>query len=229
MSCVNARDLKQPIIHAANIMIASSRSMDADADSDSKSSPSPPREDAPAATPLLDLRRKALLLAVLAISIWHAGAIVIWMSPSSLVRDRILRMTRTYTQMIKLEQNWAMFAPEPLSANRRVIVRAELDGGDTREADLTSPSNRAMRSLSSLARVGRILKVHDRILAADEPGYTRGFALHTCEQLSRLWGTRVKSVTLIREYQMLNVDTHTLKTSVTSPERATLGTYACLE
>ncbi len=177
----------------------------------------------------MDGRRKLVLLLVIAISLWHLGAITIWMSPSSLVRDRILRVTRKYTLMTKSDQNWAMFAPEPLSVNRRALIRAEIDGGEVREVDLTGPANRAMRSLTSFARVGKILKAHDRILAGDEPGYTRGFALHTCQQLSDLWGKHVHTVTLIREYSVLNIDPRTLRTTRTTPDRATIGTYACLE
>src|SRR5687768_17333447 len=92
--------------------------------------------------------RKVVLLIVLAISIWHIGSVVIWMSPSSFVRDRLARLTKKYVRLTKSDQFWAMFAPEPLSINRRIVVRAELDGGETREIDLTAPANRAMRSLS---------------------------------------------------------------------------------
>lgn len=201
---------------------------DAPADATATATATPLDATATPPVPPMDGRRKLVLLLVVAISLWHLGSITIWMSPSSIVRDRLVRITRKYVRITKSDQNWAMFAPEPLSVNRRAIVRAELDSGEMREADLTSPANRAMRSLTSFARVGKILKAHDRILASDEPGYTRGFALYTCKQLSDLWGTHVRSITLIREYSVMNIDGRTLRATRTNPERATIGTYACL-
>jgi hypothetical protein len=171
------------------------------------------------------------LLVVAAVSAWHLVAIVAWMAPSSMTRDQVVRATRKYVRLTKSDQNWGMFAPDPLSVNRRIIVRAELEGSteespNVREEDITSPANRAMRSWS-LQRVGKTLKAHDRLSGGDEPGYMRGFALHVCARLAKQWGTPLKKITLVREYELLNVDPRTMRTTRTPTARSNMGEYAC--
>ncbi len=184
-------------------------------------SPSTPPADAPM-TPL----RKVVLLLVVAISIWHVGAIVIWMMPSSYTRDRILAITRRYTLLTKSDQFWSMFAPDPLSLNRQLVVRATLDSGEEREVNLTAPANAAIRSWS-FVRVGRTLKAHDRILGGDENKYLHGFALHTCRELSQEWGQHVKTLAIFRDYYLVSVDPATFKSTKSKTERASLGAHAC--
>lgn len=172
--------------------------------------------------------KKITLLAVVAVSAWHFLAILTWMGPGSWTKEHLLRVTRRYTRITKSDQYWAMFAPDPLSINRRVILKAELPGGETREVDLTTPANQAMRSFTP-SRVGKTLKAHDRIMAGDESVYEKGFALHECVELMKLWQTDISKVTVIREYEYIQLQDKTFRISRGKTERANLGTYECLK
>jgi len=174
----------------------------------------------------MSLGRKATLVLVLAVSIWHVGSIAAWLSPPGWLRDHVVRVTRRYVRLTKSDQNWAMFAPEPLAYNRHVIARARLASGEEREEDLTAPLNAAIRAWG-VRRVGKLVKVHDRILSGEEPVYQRGFALHVCHDLRQRLGAAVAQVTLLREYTALQHDARTFRFTRSNPERATLGTYAC--
>jgi hypothetical protein len=177
------------------------------------------------ATPRDDVPRSLKLFA-LGLAAFHCFAVAVWLAPSSWTRDRLLNATRGYTRTAKADQNWAMFAPDPLAYDRRMWVKATLVSGEEREMDITTPINKAMRSFS-FARVGKMLKSHDRILSGGERQYEKGFALYQCQLLARQWGELPKSVALYREYETVELDTKAFRVRNTAPQKVFLSTHDC--
>ena len=201
----------------------------------------PPAGSQPAvAAPTLEVRAKAggrsdetdrlfrsITFAVLAA--FHVVAVAAWLAPWSYTRQQVLRATRRYVLATKSDQAWPMFAPDPLAINRRAIVVATLASGETREVDLTTPLNQAMRGFN-FARVGKRLKAHDRVMSGGERQYERGFILHQCAQLAKEWGQPLREIALHRDYDLVELENKTGRTRRTAPpQRALVATHRCPE
>ncbi len=155
--------------------------------------------------------------------------IVIWVWPTSFAKLEVLRglpWLRGVGLVAKLDQDWGMFAPDPPTANRRVVVRALLGDQTTREEDLTRHANQTMRSFS-MARVGKLLKVHDRVLGGDNAAILTAFAHHTCHELGERWHQRVLRVEIDRVFENLTIDPVTMVGVRGATFHQSMGTYGC--
>ncbi|TDC80205.1 DUF5819 family protein [Streptomyces hainanensis] len=80
----------------------------------------------------------ALSVAVLATyAIWHLAMVFFFVAPSNTVSEEYRSTVRGYMYP-EFEQNWKLFAPNPLQRNVAVHARVEIDGQVTDWVDLTA-------------------------------------------------------------------------------------------
>ncbi|MDT0320186.1 DUF5819 family protein [Streptomyces millisiae] len=80
----------------------------------------------------------ALTLGVLGtFAAWHLFAVFLFVAPSNTVNEEYREGVRDYIYP-EFEQNWKLFAPNPLQRNVAVHARVEIDGEVTDWVDLTA-------------------------------------------------------------------------------------------
>jgi hypothetical protein len=188
--------------------------------------PPPPEEESDRDSGGYARSSRSLCIVTLCLALFHVASYIAWQAPASWLTEHISKMSRLYIRYTKTDQAWGMFAPDPLSVNRRMVVQAGFFDGNSREMDLTGPINEVMHR-PHLQSVGKAAKIHDRLLCGVERQYERGYAIHLCHQLAEDWGMPIKTLTMIREYEYIHLDPKTFKTSLTNTDRAKLGTWDC--
>jgi hypothetical protein len=172
-------------------------------------------------------RRYVVFSAVaVAFSVWHLLAIASCLGPDSYLLTKINPLVRPYLLALKVDQNWSMFAPEPLAEDRRIIAEITMADGTMIRKDMTTSVNESMRSLNS-ASIGKLLKAHDKLLGGANSGFVGAYAHHICWNVTRSEASKPKSIRLQREGEAYHLDPITMMLSKDSTHSAIMGTYDC--
>lgn len=80
---------------------------------------------APRLTPVA----RGVAAVLLVLLLWHVGATALWNMPGNPIRTDMRPTVADYL-LPYFDQNWGLFAPDPINSNEHIQVRARLEGAD---------------------------------------------------------------------------------------------------
>ncbi|MCW2817509.1 MAG: hypothetical protein JWR42_296 [Marmoricola sp.] len=132
---------------------------------------------------------RLLLTALMVVAV---VAVALWNLPAGRPRDAVLPVLRPLVLPVGLDQDWALFAPDPRAFTVGVLARLTYDDGRTRE---WTPPDRG--HVLAPYRTYRWQKYVERLRADDYSGLWEPAARWLADEL----GPGVRQVQLVRTYR----------------------------